>query len=145
MQETIYILCGFFFSNDTAPTEIYTYFHTLSLHDALPSAVSGYLVRDLAFPVELLPAPIVRESDGLALSSRNQYLSAEQRAVAPAIHRTLLAMRDAAQAGSARARSEERRGGKECVSTCRSRWSPYHSKKESLICPKSQRVRDNVE
>src|SRR3546814_11542515 len=32
------------------------------------------------------------------------------------------------------ARSEERRVGKECVSTCRSRWSPYHSKKKQLIC-----------
>src|SRR3546814_11883292 len=31
------------------------------------------------------------------------------------------------------ARSEERRGGKECVSTCRSRWSPYHEKKQQTI------------
>src|SRR5690606_34896581 len=45
-------------------------------------AVIGYLVRDLAFPVELLPAGIMRESDGLAMSSRNQYLSARERAVA---------------------------------------------------------------
>src|SRR3546814_16902968 len=33
---------------------------------------------------------------------------------------------------TARARSEERRVGKECVSTCRSRWSPYHSKKKTI-------------
>ena len=66
-------------------------------------AVICYLVRDLAFPVELLPADIVREPDGLAMSSRNQYLSAEERRAAPTIHRTLLAMRDAARAGMARA------------------------------------------
>src|SRR3546814_17191855 len=64
------------------------------------------MVRDLAFPGELLLAPFVREPDGLALSSRNQYLPADQRATAPTIQRTLLAMRDAAQAGSARAAVE---------------------------------------
>src|SRR3546814_11491626 len=35
--------------------------------------------------------------------------------------------------GTARGRSAERRVGKECVSTCRSRWSPYHSKKKTLL------------
>lgn len=66
-------------------------------------AVIRYFVRDLAFPVELLPADIVRETDGLALSSRNQYLSADERVVAPTIHRTLLAMRASTQAGAPRA------------------------------------------
>ncbi|WP_242106870.1 pantoate--beta-alanine ligase [Luteimonas aquatica] len=69
-------------------------------------AVIRYLVRDLAFPVELLPATIVREDDGLAMSSRNQYLSPQERALAPVIHRTLLAMREAAVAGSSRAAAE---------------------------------------
>jgi pantoate--beta-alanine ligase len=69
-------------------------------------AVIRYLVRDLAFPVQLLPADIVREPDGLALSSRNQYLSADERVVAPTIHRTLLAMRESAQAGTSRASVE---------------------------------------
>lgn len=69
-------------------------------------AVIRYFVRDLAFPVELLPADIVREPDGLAMSSRNQYLSPQERAVAPAIHRTLLQMRASAQAGSPRAAVE---------------------------------------
>ncbi|MDN5781437.1 MAG: pantoate--beta-alanine ligase, partial [Luteimonas sp.] len=64
-------------------------------------AVIRYFVRDLAFPVELLPADIVRDPDGLAMSSRNQYLSAGERAIAPTIHSTLLAMRDAARTGVA--------------------------------------------
>ncbi|GAA3923364.1 pantoate--beta-alanine ligase [Luteimonas lutimaris] len=69
-------------------------------------AVIRYFVRDLAFPVELLPADIVRESDGLAMSSRNQYLAPDERAAAPTIHRTLLAMREAVQAGTSCAEVE---------------------------------------
>jgi pantoate--beta-alanine ligase len=61
-------------------------------------AVLRYLVRDLAFPIELLAATTLREADGLAMSSRNQYLSPEERQRAPEIHRGLLAMRDAAVA-----------------------------------------------
>ena len=69
-------------------------------------AVVRYLVRDLAFPVELLAGETVREGDGLAMSSRNQYLDPAERARAPHIHRTLLAMRDAACAGAALAAVE---------------------------------------
>ncbi len=69
-------------------------------------AVIRYLVADLAFPVELVAAPTRREADGLAMSSRNQYLSEQERAIAPAIHRTLLAMREAIRAGTPRARVE---------------------------------------
>jgi len=53
------------------------------------------MVRDLGYPIEIVAAPIVREANGLAMSSRNQYLSAEQRERASAIHATLLRMRDA--------------------------------------------------
>ncbi|MGS1128639.1 pantoate--beta-alanine ligase [Rhodanobacter sp. UC4437_H4] len=52
------------------------------------------MVRDLSLPVKVIAAPIVRDDDGLALSSRNQYLSAQERARAPLIHDTLLKMRD---------------------------------------------------
>ncbi len=53
------------------------------------------MVEDLAMPVEIIGVPTVRESDGLAMSSRNGYLSASERACAPALHRVLTAARDA--------------------------------------------------
>ena len=62
-------------------------------------AVIRYLVRDLAFPIDLVAAPTVRESDGLAMSSRNQYLSATERPVAVRIHEVLQGMRASVQAG----------------------------------------------
>lgn len=66
-------------------------------------AVIRYLVRDLAFPVELLAGDTVREADGLAMSSRNRYLSTDERARAPAIHAALVAMRDGLAGGRHRA------------------------------------------
>jgi pantoate--beta-alanine ligase len=47
------------------------------------------LVRDLNIPVQIVPGPIVREGDGLALSSRNGYLSAAERRTAPILHQVL--------------------------------------------------------
>ena len=69
-------------------------------------AVIAHLVADLAFPVELLPVAIAREGDGLARSSRNQYLDAGARSRAPALHRALVAVRDALQAGQSAASAE---------------------------------------
>jgi pantoate--beta-alanine ligase len=47
------------------------------------------MVRDLNFPIEIIAAPTVREADGLACSSRNQYLNAEERQQAPVLQRAL--------------------------------------------------------
>ena len=57
------------------------------------------MTRDLDFPVEIVPCPIVREPDGLALSSRNRYLTPEQRAAALSLSRGLHAAREAFEAG----------------------------------------------
>ena len=73
-------------------------------------AVVRQLVADLQMPVEILAGEIVREDDGLAMSSRNQYLSPDERAVAPVIYRTLLAMRAAAVAGVPRIQVEAEAG-----------------------------------
>jgi pantoate--beta-alanine ligase len=52
--------------------------------------VVSRMVSDLDLPVKIAAAPIVRENDGLAMSSRNEYLSAEERAAAPTLYRVLL-------------------------------------------------------
>lgn len=62
-------------------------------------AVVRKMARDLSFPVEVVGCPIVREADGLAMSSRNAYLTAEERAAAPVLHRALRAGADAILAG----------------------------------------------
>ena len=59
------------------------------LKDYQQLAVIGRMVEDLDIPVRLLPVPIVREADGLALSSRNRYLSAVERRAALALSRAL--------------------------------------------------------
>lgn len=58
------------------------------------------MARDLDLPVRIVPGPTVRESDGLALSSRNRYLTPEERTVAPVIHRALTTAAIAIKAGA---------------------------------------------
>ncbi len=58
--------------------------------DAAQVAIIRRMVRDLNFPVEIVSCPIVRDPDGLAMSSRNAYLSAAQRKSALVLHRSLL-------------------------------------------------------
>jgi len=58
------------------------------------------LVKDLNFPIEIIGGPIVREADGLAMSSRNAYLSEEDRAIAPQLYKVLSDM--AADLGAGR-------------------------------------------
>jgi pantoate--beta-alanine ligase len=57
------------------------------------------LTLDLRLPIEIIPAPTLREGNGLAMSSRNQYLTTEERERAGVIYRTLCGMRDALLAG----------------------------------------------
>lgn len=57
------------------------------------------MVRELALPIEVLPGETVRAPDGLALSSRNGYLSPEERAEAPRLYKQLLTIRDAVRSG----------------------------------------------
>jgi pantoate--beta-alanine ligase len=59
--------------------------------DAQQVAVIQRMVRDLAIPVEIVVVPTIRAEDGLALSSRNSYLTAEQRTAAPVLYRALTA------------------------------------------------------
>ena len=69
-------------------------------------AVIRQMVADLAFPIEILAGDIVREPDGLAMSSRNQYLGAEERPRAAEIRKTLDDMRAGIAAGRPRAEVE---------------------------------------
>jgi pantoate--beta-alanine ligase len=60
--------------------------------DAAQSAIIRRMVRDLNFPVQIVVCPIVREPDGLAMSSRNAYLDGQQRKSALVLYRALMAV-----------------------------------------------------
>src|SRR3546814_16500370 len=84
--------------------------------------------QGLATPGEVLPYML---QGGLGLPEREYYLSSDPKMAGirddyKAYIAKLLTAAGIADADAQAARSEERRGGKECVSTCRSRWSPYH-------------------
>ncbi len=83
--------------------------------------VIRHMVRQLALPLQVLAGPTQRAADGLALSSRNGYLSAEERAEAPALAHTLRALAAEVQAGATDVPALEARA----MATLRARgWAP---------------------
>lgn len=76
----------------------------LGQKDAQQTVVLRKMIRDLEFPTAVAILPTVREDDGLAMSSRNGYLDAAQRAQAPSLYRALTVMREALE--SRRTKSE---------------------------------------
>ncbi|MDN4593256.1 pantoate--beta-alanine ligase [Polycladomyces subterraneus] len=70
------------------------------LKDAQQVAVIQQMTEDLNFPVEIVPCPTVREPDGLAMSSRNVYLSPEERQQATVLYRALRAAKEQIEAGT---------------------------------------------
>jgi len=67
--------------------------------DAAQAAIIRRMVRDLDFPVEIIVCPIVREPDGLAMSSRNVYLNPQERQSARVLHRALQEIRSRFEQG----------------------------------------------
>ncbi|GIV87881.1 MAG: pantothenate synthetase [Chloroflexus sp.] len=86
------VVCKLF--NIIQPTKSY-----FGQKDAQQTVVVRQMVRDLNIPVEIVIVPTVREPDGLALSSRNVYLTPEQRAAAPVLYRALRAAAERYAAG----------------------------------------------
>jgi pantoate--beta-alanine ligase len=79
--------------------------------DGQQLAVVRQMVRDLHIPVRIVPGPTIREADGLAMSSRNVYLSAEERRAATVLYRALEAALEIVAAGERRADAVRRRMG----------------------------------
>jgi pantoate--beta-alanine ligase len=84
--------------------------------DAQQAAVIRQMTRDLNFPIEIVVCPIVREPDGLAMSSRNVYLNAEERKAATVLYRSLSAARNVYENGE-RDAEELRRIMREVLAT----------------------------
>ncbi len=67
--------------------------------DAQQAAVIRQMVRDLNFPIDIVVCPIIREADGLAMSSRNKYLEGDDRKAATVLFRALSAAKSAYEGG----------------------------------------------
>ena len=78
--------------------------------DLQQAAAVKAMVRDLNFPIGILVAPTVRDPDGLAMSSRNRYLSPKERELGLKLSKSLFAMRDAFMKGERRASALEATG-----------------------------------
>ena len=85
------------------------------------------MVRDLNVPGEIVVVPTVREADGLAMSSRNTYLSAEQRQAAPVVYRALTTAMESYRSG--------RHGPMRCGIPSSPPWPLSHSWPPSTIFP----------
>lgn len=90
--------------NATQPDKAY-----FGQKDAQQAAVIRQMTRDLNFPIEIVVCPIVREADGLAMSSRNKYLEGADRKAATILFRALSAAKDIYEAGE---RNAEKLRGK---------------------------------
>ena len=91
-------------------------FAVFGLKDAQQLFVIKRMVRDMDFPIEIIPGALVRDSDGLALSSRNRYLSADERTRALSIHKSLVEARKIIENKGLDAVSEAISGAKEVMS-----------------------------
>lgn len=80
--------------NATRPDKAY-----FGQKDAQQAAVIRQMTRDLSYPLEIVICPTLRESDGLAMSSRNSYLDPEQRQAATVLYRALSAAKKAFEGG----------------------------------------------
>jgi pantothenate synthetase (EC 6.3.2.1) len=87
------VLCKLF--NIIQPTHAY-----FGQKDAQQTVVVRKMVRDLDLPIEIVIGPTVREADGLALSSRNVYLTPDERVAATVLYRALMSARERYVAGS---------------------------------------------
>ena len=101
------------------------------------------MVADLCMPVKIIGAPTVRDRDGLAMSSRNQYLSTEERALAPSIYRALEAAAQRLRAGDVDFASIER-AGFQALEHAGFRPDYFSVRNASDLCPATPAARELV-
>jgi pantoate--beta-alanine ligase len=101
------------------------------------------MVRQFALPIEIIPAETVRAPDGLALSSRNMYLSPEERKEAPRLHRALSAICEELKSG---ARDFQRMDQQAMTELSRHGWQPDYVavRRQADLHPPTERDRDLV-